>query len=106
VSATDEPTDVPPEDNLHQLKEAYLMCRSFGHAWRLAHRGQLADSQLWSFILSCRSCRTKREDVVTQRGGVVHRHYDYPEGYLRPGHTFIRDEYRYEIVFRTKGDGS
>ena len=89
------------EAPVHDLKQAYLLCRTFGHAWSVAGRAQLASGNLWKFVLRCRTCKAEREDTVTSGGGLVERSYGYQDGYLfTSGVHYSKDDYRREVLHR------
>lgn len=85
--------------DIDELSGNFLICRTFNHAWSISHRGRLAESGLWEFILRCRSCRTERTDIVTAKGHLVSRSYAYRAGYqFRKGVHFSRDEFREHLL--------
>ena len=91
------------DEEIHDYAQAFLTCRTFGHAWRIVASAQLGESDsFWTFVVKCRTCKTERRDVVTRSGSLGHRTYEYPEGYLRPHHRNDRTEYRLELIHRAR----
>ena len=88
--------------SLPEYRDPFLTCRTFGHAWKLTRTGvDLEGSSMVLLTLTCRSCGTKRTDIVGRHTGrLASRRYDYPEGYRHKTKT-ARTEYRIEFLSRT-----
>lgn len=85
--------DVFDQTEVRALENAYLKCRSFGHAWDDVTGNvdphnitYLTGSRI---TLRCISCTTEREDIVsTTTGDLIQRIYTYPERYKLIGSEF------------------
>lgn len=104
------PATVDPDEVAGAFSDDYLACRDLGHAWRHERFDTAgADTYAYERTLKCRSCRTRRRDVVTAWGEVVRRHYDYADGYRLDGYgesyAFRRDDFRREVMRRAGLDG-
>jgi len=70
------------------ITTAALMCRSFGHAWKvdLITRGRVGGAGVWRVSLVCLRCKTGRDDVIPlgvnpETPYSMHRSYSYTDGY-------------------------
>lgn len=70
------------------LEDQFLACQTFGHAWDNitgtaavpVHAGAILTGK--RMVLRCIRCTTTREDVLNgYTGDLIHRAYDYPQGY-------------------------
>ena len=92
---------VPPED-LRALNDAYVMCRTLGHAWDdfipMRKPAKFGDR----LSLRCIRCETERHDVVSWvDGSLLQREYQHPEGYaMAAKHT--RAEFRATLMARRR----
>lgn len=90
------------------LPENFLLCREMGHNWRPWAAQWSPQEQCYERILRCTRCKTERHQTLTNRGGVVTSHYQYPEGYQHKGFGRIsgegRDLLRLESITRAIGD--
>lgn len=78
-------------------QDAYLRCRSFGHAWD-DRSGTTNWKAMYLFgaqvTLRCIRCNTRRRDIwSTASGQLISRQYEYPDGY-KDGATMGRSEWR------------
>ena len=105
------PPQVGPEDpdlshRIHQLPDAYLGCRDYGHNWRPSTARRLRDST-YEAVVTCERCAARRVRLLSARGAVLSNHYEYPEQYLIPGMGRLtgtdRDSLRLESVLRVMG---
>ncbi len=77
----------------------YVRCHTIGHAWfdydNSEWRPQFGDP----LVLRCERCGTERRDVIGAIGQIVHRHYDYPDGYkYGRGELPTRGEFRRMLI--------
>lgn len=97
------------------LSDAYLLCRTLGHAWYEQSASDLesAGRGFWWLVVSCERCSARRVDLVGLKSGSVEkRRYEYPDGYeinetttrsqLRVEWERRRNEHRRLTVRRTK----
>lgn len=66
------------------LPERFLYCREMGHNWRPYSAGHYKDGGGFERTLRCTRCRTRRVQVITDRGVVLKNRYEYPDGYSAP----------------------
>ena len=87
--------------SLPGYRHPYLTCRTFGHSWAITRSGDDANNpSTVMLVLTCRSCATKRTDIVSRStGSLASRRYDYPDDYRHQGKT-ARVEYRIEFIRR------
>lgn len=93
-------------DNLNDLPDHFLRCRSYGHSWEQIPI-TLANPEYvklfhWYDVLRCVICGTERYDGINELGQVGNRSYNYPHGYPL-SFTLSRSEARREMMFRTRG---
>lgn len=93
------------EEFAAQLTTNQLQCRELGHIWKPFNVSRLSGGAFLR-TLRCSRCRTKREQELSSRGGVVHNHYDYSDAknYQRKGMGRLvgsdRDTLRLASMFR------
>lgn len=91
---------------VQELKESFLICRDLGHAWKSngpITEEQFENGKFFLRVLTCRSCKTKRMDVLNRHGEVVKRQYRHAKNYLIPGGGHLtnrRSYFRHEILKR------
>lgn len=68
-----------------ELKDAYIVCRTLGHAWDDNPQGKfnanIAAKSMGVLILRCTRCSTERVDYIGKDMTVETRTYSYPEYY-------------------------
>jgi hypothetical protein len=67
----------------HELTEAFLHCRDYGHQWRMANARR--EGKLRIRTMFCPSCKYNKYQTFDSRGILVEQKHDYPEGYLIKG---------------------
>lgn len=74
-------------DEVHEfaemLPERFLYCREMGHNWRPYSAGSYKDGG-FERILRCTRCRTRRVQVINNRGVIIRNKYEYSDGYQAP----------------------
>ena len=66
--------------------EAFLRCRSYGHAWEeFAPIDLDAPIYGWRLSLRCTRCTMERHDNIDFKGRVMSRRYIPPPGYTQKG---------------------
>lgn len=76
----------PSRRPTHAEAEAYVRCRSLGHAWDPI---PVTKPPPWGVALDlrCEHCATVRRDIVSPtRGEVLSRSYSHPDGYKDAEH--------------------
>src|SRR5664279_205658 len=63
-----------------ELSNSFLLCRELGHNWKPSHASRVA--RTFERTLRCPRCKTLRVEVLSLRGEVLHKRYEYTEGYL------------------------
>lgn len=88
-------------EGVENLHDAFLRCRTFGHAWSEFDPEGGVDwhRDHWRITLRCDHCRTERYDVLDWRGDVLTRNYWYPDGYKQAGLP-RRADFRMELYRR------
>lgn len=81
-AATDAPTVAA---RAHDLKDAYLTCRTLGHAWRPRTASWNSEARAYYAAYLCERCGGERACWFDQYGRPVSNRYTYPEGYVMPG---------------------
>jgi hypothetical protein len=89
------------------LKDSFLQCRDFGHAWRSIGDHQItADARgrvvMFHRHIQCTRCRTIRSDTFHVDGSSLRndgRSYRYPDGYLMQ-HKTSPAEFKFEVLRR------
>lgn len=93
--------DITPEQALAALRDAFLACRTWGHAWRLQSTPLDED---WGRVMvaQCASCRTTKTESWGASGVIVSRSYEYPDGYVFAGRGWNvqRADSRQELLRR------
>lgn len=69
----------PIDAALHDLDDAFLLCRDLHHSWTVDHY-ESGRSEVVR-VLECERCGTERVDEWTLRGARIRAFYRYPEGY-------------------------
>jgi hypothetical protein len=65
--------------NRRQRHQAFLTCRTVGHAWfQIPAEFASYGDPLW---FSCERCDTQRRDEIGSGGQLIKRAYKYPDGY-------------------------
>lgn len=72
-------------ERAHQLKDAYVTCRTIGHAWRPMTASWHPDQGAYYAAYRCTRCRTERRCWYDRHGRPASTSYDYPEGYAMKG---------------------
>lgn len=67
----------------HAMSDQYIQCRDFGHTWTLWR--VFRKKGYFERQLHCRRCKTNRTQTLSNRGEVLHSHYQYEEGYQLKG---------------------
>src|SRR5215471_1477783 len=86
------PVELTDDQLTTDYPEQFHECRAGQHQWRW----QVAGRNNGFVVLRglCRQCKTVRQDTVSANSGsLVHRSYDYPEGYCGIG-WHPKDEFR------------
>ncbi len=89
------------------LRTQYLLCRRsvLGHVWDPFQDNEKAPAQFGTrFSLRCVRCMTKRHDVRSYRGELLHRQYEYPDDYKISGEVTGEDLWAEVLVRRDNGE--
>ena len=91
-------------ENLDELRDAYLECRTYGHAWYEIQSERPLESNTWWLTLRCKRCKTLREAPVSAlTGDTDGNRYKYPDGY-RLDEKVTRSQFRQTLARRRDYD--
>lgn len=92
------------EETLHDMRQDFIQCRDFGHAWRPFTARWMPAERVYHTQLRCSRCRTIRTRYINDHGQQVGHTYAYPDGYQIRGMGRMtgedRDHLRLESVLR------
>lgn len=75
-----------PAKTIDDIRDEYLACRDFGHAWRPSDVKIDRKYKEIHRVFSCmHNCGTQRTQVLSPTGHIVRSYYTYPEDYVLPG---------------------
>ena len=89
--------EISPEEAIAELSAEALVCRDLMHAWMPYTAGPIRDGKRltgYERVLRCRVCTTDRIEVLNTWGGIVSRHYNYPDNYLVKGVGRFSGDYK------------
>ncbi len=85
---------------LNDLEEAFVECRTYGHAWERQKDSRAETNGEAALTLRCTRCGMTRSDIFsTTSGGLFGRSYKQPEGYKMAGRVNV-DALRLELATR------
>lgn len=87
--------------DLVAMDQAYVECRTFGHAW-YQHEGNVQNG-VTPVLLRCERCTTVRYDEYgSNTGDLVSRSYQYPDGYKNATATKGKTKSDWRLSFLLK----
>lgn len=102
----------PGDADVHEVAEfaaglstSYLLCRELQHNWKPFSAHWDEEHHNYERVIRCVRCRTRKVQRLSDRGGILSSHYEYPDGYLHATLGRIvgeaRDTLRLESLIRS-----